>query len=347
MSHFCDILPNNKMTNSHIWGHNRPFNAYSNYMRKLFSERVQKLSIDAGFSCPNRWAEIRYNQTDFINNEEEYKNFKTQSSGYGCTFCSNDAFNPSYCRRFSSITTQIEEGIKFHSWRYKHTTKYLAYFQPYSNTFAPLDVLKRKYEEALSHEQIIGLVIGTRPDCVDNEKLDYLAELNETYHIVIEYGIESCYDKTLLAINRGHSFNCTVKAIEESHKRKLEVGGHIIFGFPCETTEDMLNEAEILSSLPIDNLKFHQLQILDNTAMMQDYLKNKAKYKFFSFEEYVDFIIQFLEKLNPRIIIERFASEVPPKYNIGNSWGKIRNEQIVQSIEQEMLKRKTWQGRLF
>lgn len=314
------------MNNLYPWQTTRPFNAYSNYMRKRFNTRIQKLSIDAGFSCPNRDGKL--------------------SKG-GCTFCSNDAFNPSYCRRFASITTQIEEGIKFHSWRYKKVDKYLAYFQPYSNTYATLDVLKQKYEEALAHPQIIGLVIGTRPDCVDNEKLDYLAQLNEKYHIVVEYGIESCYNKTLQWINRGHSFECTVKAIEETHKRGLETGGHLIFGFPTETQQDMLQEAEILSSLPIDNLKFHQLQILDNTTMKEDYLQNKGKYQFFSFEQYVDFIISFLERLNPNIIIERFASEVPPRYNIGQSWGKTRNEQIVQRIEQQMTERNTYQGRLF
>ncbi|MBR1626228.1 MAG: TIGR01212 family radical SAM protein [Bacteroidales bacterium] len=310
----------------YTWGHNRPFNAYSNYMRKVFSERIQKLSIDAGFTCPNRDGKL---------------------SKQGCTFCSNDAFNPSYCRRYESITVQIEEGIKFHSWRYKNVDKYLAYFQPYSNTYASLDVLKARYEEALAHPKIVGLVIGTRPDCVDDEKLDYLAELNEKYHIVVEYGIESCYDATLKWINRGHTFAKTVKAIEETHKRGLETGGHLIFGFPCESRKDMLAEADILSSLPIDNLKFHQLQILDNTPMNEDYLYNKENYKFFSFDEYVEFIISFLERLNPDIIIERFASEVPPRYNIGQSWGSIRNEQIVQKIEQKMISMKTYQGRLY
>lgn len=314
------------MIKSFPWQTERPFNAYSNYMRKIFSQRVQKLSIDGGFSCPNRDGKL---------------------SVGGCTFCSNDAFNPSYCRKFESITNQIIEGIKFHSWRYKNVNKYLAYFQPYSNTYAPLNILQKRYEEALSHPQIIGLVIGTRPDCIDGEKLDYLAKLNEKYHIVIEYGIESCYNKTLKQINRGHTFDCTVKAIKESHKRGLQVGGHIIFGFPYESQQEMLGQASILSALPINNLKFHQLQILDNTIMKEDYLYNKSKYKFFSFEQYVNFVIQFLERLNPNIVIERFTSEVPPRYNVGENWGKIRNEQIVQAIEDEMVRRQTYQGRLY
>ena len=310
----------------YIWQSDRPFNAYSNYMRKVFSSRVQKLSIDAGFSCPNRDG--------------------TLSRG-GCTFCSNDAFNPSYCRKVNSITQQIDEGIAFHKWRYEKVTKYLAYFQPYSNTYADLLTLKKRYEEALAHKQIIGLVIGTRPDCIDNEKLDYLAKLNEKYYIVVEFGIESCYNKTLNAINRGHNFECAAKAIEETHKRGLEIGGHLIFGLPHETKDEMLKEADIISSLPINNMKFHQLQILKNTLMEKDYLENPQNYDLFSFEEYKDFIIQFLERLKPNIVVERFASEVPPRYNVCPSWGKIRNQQIVQQIEAQMIKENTYQGRLF
>ena len=314
------------MENNYPWQTSRPFNAYSNHMRKRYPQRVQKLSVDAGFTCPNRDG--------------------TLSKG-GCTFCSNDAFNPSYCRRHESIAVQIEEGIKFHSWRYKHVSQYLVYFQPYSNTYADLDTLKKVYRQALSHPSVIGLVIGTRPDCVDEKKLDYLAQLNEEYHIIVEYGIESCYDKTLALINRGHTFECTANAIEQTRKRNIETGGHIIFGLPGETKQEMLDQAKILSRLPVNSLKFHQLQILDNTPMMQDYLMNKDKYHLFGFEEYTDFIISCLELLNPQIVIERFASEVPPHYNVGKSWGKIRNEQIVQTIESEMLRRNTYQGRLY
>ena len=309
-----------------VWKNQRPFNAYSNYMRLKYGDRIQKLSIDAGFSCPNRDGTI--------------------SSG-GCSFCSNDAFNPSYCRRFDSISVQIEEGIKFHKWRYDSVTKYLAYFQAYSNTYAPIELLKQKYNEALQNQNIVGLVIGTRPDCVDTEKLDYLANLNQKKHIVLEFGIESCYDKTLKAVNRGHNFETTKKAIIEANKRGLEVGGHIIFGFPTESQEEMLAQADILSKLPINNLKFHQLQILKGTAMAADYEANPSKYRFFTFDDYKSFIIRFLEKLNPNIIIERFASEVPPRYNVGPSWGKIRNEQIVQQIETQMIKDKRYQGKYY
>lgn len=308
---------------NYLWQSDRPYNAYSNYMRRHYGERIQKLSIDAGFSCPNRDGKL--------------------STG-GCTFCSNEAFNPSYCRNFPSITEQISEGIKFHQWRYKKVHKYLAYFQAYSNTYAPIEVMKARYEEALACEGICGLVIGTRPDCVDEEKLSYLEELSRKYHIVIEFGIESCYDETLKAINRGHDFACTKKAIEDCKKHGLKVGGHIIFGLPMETREQMLNEAEILSSLPLDTVKFHQLQILKGTLMEKDYLANPEKYTFFTFDEYKDFIISFLENLNPNFVIERFVSEVPPRYNASNNWGALRNESIVEEIEKEMIKRNTYQG---
>ncbi|MBQ9312843.1 MAG: TIGR01212 family radical SAM protein [Bacteroidales bacterium] len=312
------------MDNSFVWGHGRPFNAYSNYMKRKYGERIQKLSIDAGFSCPNRDGKISYG---------------------GCSFCSNEAFNPSYCRDCHSISQQIEEGIKFHKWRYKKVHKYFAYFQAYSNTYAPLDILKQRYDEALSNENICGLVIGTRPDCIDEEILSYLEELNKYYHIVIEFGIESCYNSTLQAINRGHTFECTKKAIEDSKKHGLCVGGHIIFGLPTETREDMLKQADILSALPLDSIKFHQLQILKNTTMEKDYLQNTEKYHLFSYEEYKDFIISFLENLNPNIVIERFVSEVPPRYNVINTWGTKRNETIVEEIEKQMIKTNTYQGK--
>ena len=311
---------------NNIWFSDRPFNAYSSYMKRTFGQRIQKLSIDAGFTCPNRDGKISNN---------------------GCTFCSNDAFNPSYCRNFSSITEQINEGIKFHQWRYKKVKQYFAYFQAYSNTYASLDVLKQKYEEALSHENICGIVIGTRPDCIDKDKLQYLQDLNKDYHIIVEFGIESCYDKTLQAINRGHSFYDTKQALNLCKEYGLKTGGHLIFGLPSETRQEMLEEASIVSSLPLDTIKFHQLQILKNTAMAKDYENNPENYNLFTFEEYKDFIISFLEGLNPNIVIERFVSEVPPRYNVLSAWSNLRNEEIVAEIEQEMIKRNTYQGKYY
>ncbi len=308
------------------WGHSRPFNAYSNHFKKLFGQRLQKLSVDAGFTCPNRDG--------------------TLSTG-GCTFCNNSAFNPSYCQRFEDIRRQIDEGMDFHAKRYKNVSQYLAYFQAYSNTYAPLSVLKERYEAALSHPNIVGLVIGTRPDCVDEEKLDYLAELNREKYIVVEYGIESCYDKTLKRINRGHDFATTRKAIAQTVERGLTTGGHIIFGLPSESREEMLQEADILSSLGLHSVKFHQLLLVKDTAMVKEYEQKPEDFHFMSFEEYSEFVIEFLERLSPSIVIERFAGEVPPRFQAGYNWNMLRNEDIVALIEKKMLSEGRYQGRLF
>ncbi|MBP1644787.1 MAG: family radical protein [Bacteroidetes bacterium] len=310
----------------YLWKTQRPYNSYSNYFKTIFGSRVQKLSIDAGFTCPNRDGKLSFG---------------------GCTFCDNDAFNPSYCQPTKSITQQIDEGMEFHRQRYPKANKYLAYFQPHSNTYASLDVLKKLYSQALEHENIIGLVIGTRPDCVDEEKLDYIAGLSKNYYIMLEYGIESCYDKTLERINRGHNFSQTQWAISQSIERGIKTGGHIIFGLPGETKAQMLEESNILSSLGLTSIKFHQLQLFKNTAILKDYEQNPQDFHLFPFEEYKEFIIDFLERLTPNIVIERFSAEVPPRYRTHEGWGNIRNEEVVSLIEKRMIERNTYQGRLY
>ncbi len=306
------------------WGHNRRFNAYSNYFLKEFGERVQKLSIDAGFTCPNRDG--------------------TVGTG-GCTYCNNGAFNPSYCTPSKSISQQITEGIEFHQKRYRRANKYLAYFQPFSNTYASLDKLRNIYNEALKFPEVIGLVIGTRPDCIDDEKLDFLQKLSEKFYIIVEYGIESCYDKTLERVNRGHSFEQSIEAITKTAERGIKTGAHIIFGLPGETKQEMLDEADILSELPLNNIKFHQLQIIKDTEMAKEYSEKPENFNLFSLDEYIDFIITFLERLTPDIVIERFAGEVPPRFLSGPGWGLIRNDQILNLIEKKLAEKNTWQGR--
>jgi len=261
------------------WGHNRRFNAYANYFKEQFGERIQKLSIDAGFTCPNR----------------------DGAKGVGgCTFCNNKAFNPSYCVPTKSVTQQLNEGIEFHQVRYKSAGKYLAYFQAYSNTYDPIDKLRVLYEEALSHPQVIGLVIGTRPDCIDDEKLDFFAELSKNYYITIEYGIESCFDKTLLRINRGHTYEDSIKAIRKTARRGIMTGGHMIIGLPGETRTEIINQATIISLLPLDNIKFHQLQLIAGTVMSKQYKEDSSQFYFFELDEYIDLIIVFIERLNPK-----------------------------------------------
>ncbi|MDD5570100.1 MAG: TIGR01212 family radical SAM protein [Bacteroidales bacterium] len=307
------------------WGHNRRFNAYTNWCVKKFGSRLQKVSLDAGFTCPNRDGTI--------------------GTG-GCIYCNNEGFNPSYCSPKKTITQQLKEGIEFLAVRYPRTSNYIAYFQAYSNTYAPLEKLKKLYEEALSCEGVMGLSIGTRPDCIDDKKLDYLQKLNEKYFITVEYGVESCYNKTLEKINRGHSFEKSVKAIEKTAKRKINTGIHLIFGLPAEDRSEMLKEAEIISKLPIHSVKFHQLQILKNTPIAEEYKNHPEKFSFFGLDEYIDFIIDFTEKLNPGITIERFTSEVPPRMIAGPNFGTLRTDRILQLIEKRMEKRNTWQGKL-
>jgi len=306
------------------WGDNRRFNSYSSYFTREFGSRVQKISIDAGFSCPNRDGTI--------------------STG-GCTFCRNDAFNPSYCHPEKSIRQQIDEGIEFHQRRYRRAKSYLAYFQAFSNTYRPLDELEKLYREALSVDGVIGLVIGTRPDCINVETLEMLKDLNAT--IILEYGVESVYDQTLTRVNRGHDFATAKKAIELTHKYGFHCGGHFIFGLPGETREMMLNAADIISKLPLTTVKFHQLQIFKDTKMADEYIANPSDFHLFTLDDYIEFVIDFIERLNPGLVIERFAGEVPPRYLVSKPWLNLRYDQVLALIEKRLEERNTYQGKKF
>ncbi|MBE0654036.1 MAG: TIGR01212 family radical SAM protein [Bacteroidales bacterium] len=310
---------------NYIWGHNRRWNSYTEYIRQLFGGRAQKLTIDAGFTCPNR----------------------DGSKGRGgCTYCNNDAFNPSYCVPEKSIRQQINEGIEFHRVRYRKATIYLAYFQAYSNTYAPTEVLREKYEEALENPLVKGLVIGTRPDCLDSAILDYLSELNERTYLTVELGIESCYDKTLEIIHRGHDFQTTLQAYEKCRERGIRAGGHLIIGLPGEGREEILHEAEILSGIPVNQLKFHQLQIVKGTRMADDFQKHPEEYMDYDLMDYLHLMSEFLEKLNPGIVVERIAGETVPAYNLRPSWG-LRYDEIVRKFEEVMELRDSWQGKYY
>ena len=305
---------------------NKRYNSYSEYFRNTFGTRVQKLSIDAGFTCPNRDG--------------------NKGTG-GCTYCNNDAFNPSYCLPEKSISEQIAHGIEFHRVRYRRAKNFLAYFQAYSNTYAEIEHLKKLYDEALSFPGVIGLVIGTRPDCIDDAKLEYFAGLAEKHYIIIEYGIESCYNSTLERINRGHTFEESAEAIQKTASFGLHTGAHLIFGLPGESREQMMSEAAIISELPLNTIKFHQLQIIKGTKMASDYTRDPSGFEFFTRDEYIDFVIRFAERLRPGIVIERFTSEAPPKFQAGPTFGNIRSNIIQTMIEQEMERRDTWQGKYF
>jgi radical SAM protein (TIGR01212 family) len=310
----------------YLWDHKRRYNAVAEYYRKTFGERVQKVSVDAGFTCPNRDG--------------------TLGTG-GCTYCNNDAFNPSYCVPSKPVSLQIREGIEFHARRYRRAGKYLAYFQAYTNTYQNVEKLEALYREALDCPGVMGLVVATRPDCLDEEILELLKKLAAGHYLIVEFGVESCYNRTLERINRGHTYEQSAEAIIRTHEAGIRTGVHLIFGLPGESRDDMLREADILSALPVDHVKFHQLQVLHGAAMADEYRLDPDSFRLFGLKEYIDFIIEFVERLNPRIMIERFAGEVPPGFLIAPAWGLVRNDQISLMVEKRMAELDTWQGKRF
>jgi len=308
----------------YLWGHNRPYNDYGSYIRQIFGGRVQKISVDAGFTCPNR----------------------DGSKGRGgCTYCNNKSFIPEYCESDNSITVQLDEGISAFKEKYPEM-KYLVYFQSYTNTYAPVEVLKQVYDEAIRHPKVVGLVIGTRPDCVNDEILDYIADLASDFYVTIEYGIESTINRTLEVIRRYHSFETSVHAIEATHKRGIHTGGHLMLGLPGESRSDMLSHAYQLSKLPLDTLKLHQLQIVKHTVMASQYRSNSDFFNLFELEDYIEFVVDFLERLNPVIHLERFTSESPFNMLVSPSWG-LKNFEVVDKVVKRLISRNTYQGRLF
>lgn len=373
------------------------YNSFVGYYRRRYGERLQKLVLDAGFSCPNRDG--------------------TVGRG-GCTYCDNAAFHPGYSTPGKPLLTQIDEGIEFQKVRYPRARHYLAYFQAYSNTYGPLDRLKALYEEVLRHPEVVGIVIGTRPDCVDEVKLDYLADLaagrvlpgwqrslrqtpgptaqatvpgqakistqapfpvqtktpdQATFSasadsvsestppvaepvevteltapiVVVEYGIESCHDSTLRHINRGHNFECARKAVEMTAERGIDTGAHFILGLPGETRDMLLDQCSLISSLPLRSVKFHQLQIVKGTAMEKEYASDPSAFYRPGLDEYLDFVIDILERLRPDLYIERVAGEVPPRFVNDTPWGLVRNFEILRLLDKRLEERDTWQGRLY
>lgn len=307
------------------WGHDRRFNDYPTYIKKKFGGRVQKISVNVGFTCPNR----------------------DGTKGYGgCIYCNNKTFKPGYCEPKNSITHQLDQGIAFFEKKYPDM-KYMAYFQSYTNTYAPVNDLKKLYYEALEHRKILALVIGTRPDCVNEEILAMLAEINQTTPVVVEFGLESTLDKTLAEINRCHTWQDSVDAINLCHKFGIETGGHLILGLPGENHTDMLQHAKAVSKLPLTTLKLHQLQVTQNTQLAKRYADNPKYLQLFIFEDYKQLVVAFLEILNPNIIVERFVSTSPLDKLIAPKWNKMKNFEIVAQIEKALHQQNTWQGKLY
>ena len=297
------------------------YNSYSQWIRKQFPYRVQKISVDAGFTCPNRDGRV---------------------GTHGCIFCDNDTFNPSYCDRSKPIATQLEEGKHFFSRKYPDM-KYFAYFQAYSNTYDSLDQLKRRYEEALAVEDVVGLVIGTRPDCMPDEVLAYLETLNRQTFLIVEYGIESVNDKTLQLIHRGHTFAVARQAIERTANRGILTGAHVILGLPSEDATESIQQADIISSLPLHLLKVHQLQIIRDTALAKMY--EKEPFHLYSVDEYIELVANYLQHLRKEIVVERFVSQSPPAKVVAPHWG-LKNYEFTNLLTNYMKKQGMYQGKM-
>ena len=297
---------------------------YNQVLKNEFTERIQKITINAGFTCPNR----------------------DGSKGRGgCTYCNNQSFSPQYSLPVKSVIQQVEEGIAFFHHKYQ-VQYYLAYFQSYTNTYDTLENLKAIYEEALSHPQVKGIVVGTRPDCINEKLLDYFAELSKNVYVMIEYGIESTSDETLRFINRGHDYASAVEAIEATAARGLRTGAHLILGLPNENREQILEHADRVSQLQLTALKLHQLQLVKKTVMAKQFSEHPEWFQLYTADEYIDLAIDFLERMNPEIAIERFVSQSPKELLIAPDW-RLKNFEFTAKIEKRLEERKTWQGRLF
>lgn len=300
------------------------YNEFSLYLKRYFPYKVQKISLNAGFTCPNR----------------------DGSKGYGgCTYCNNQTFNPDYCRTEKPIARQLEEGKLFFAHKYPEM-KYLAYFQAYTNTYDELDALRKKYEEALSVDGVVGLVIGTRPDCMPDDLLHYLEALHRHTFVLVEYGIESTDDRTLRRINRGHDFRASADAVRRTAACGIPVGGHVILGLPGETHESIVMQAGVLSGLPLTTLKLHQLQLIRGTRMASEYEQHPEDFHLFGIEEYMDLVIDYVEHLRPDIVLERFLSQSPKNLLIAPDWG-VKNYEFNHRLQKRMKELGAYQGKKY
>ena len=298
------------------------YREFGDFLRERFPFKAQKIAINAGFTCPNR----------------------DGSKGRGgCTYCNNQTFNPGYCQTDKSVTDQLAEGVRFFSRKYPEM-RYLAYFQAYTSTYGEQERLERLYEEALSYPGVVGLVIGTRPDCVPDRLLDYLARLSEQVLVLVEYGVESTLDRTLRRINRGHDFAEAEEAIRRTAARGIAVGAHLILGLPGESRDEILGHADRLSDLPLTTLKLHQLQLIRHTRMALEFERRPEDFHLFTVDEYIDLAIDFIERLDPAIALERFVSQSPKELLIAPDWG-LKNYEFTARVNRRLAERDSWQGK--
>ena len=295
------------------------YKEFGTWLQAELGCKAQKLSVDAGLTCPNRDG--------------------TLGRG-GCTFCDNRTFNPAYCRQGGSITDQLEAGKRFFARKYP-SMKYLAYFQSYSNSYGTLSHLKELYEEALRVPDVVGLVIGTRPDCMPDALLEYLEELNRRTFLLVEYGVESANEETLVRVNRGHTFAQARECIIRTAQRGIRVGVHMILGFPWETRSELIRQAQLIASLPITTLKLHQLQVIRGTQLAWEY--ELQPWPLPTAEEYVDLVLEYISHLPPSLVLERFVSQSPPEYVIAPRWG-LKNHEFSALVKKAIQKRSTQLG---
>jgi radical SAM protein (TIGR01212 family) len=298
------------------------YNSYGSFLKEKFGCRVGKIVVDAGFSCPNRDG--------------------TVGTG-GCTYCSNDAFRPATANRPDPIPVQIERAAAYLDQRYR-ARKFIVYFQPYSNTYAPLPHLIPLYEEALACKNIVGIAVGTRPDCVDEAKIAWFAGLARKVFVTLEYGLESTADATLVRINRGHDYACWLRAVAATRARGIHISAHLILGFPWEGRQEMLGMAGAVSGVGLDFLKLHHLHVVKNTELARQY--QRAPFPLLAYEDYLDLVVEFLELLNPEIRLERLFGQAPEEQLLGPFWGKTKAE-IQRDVASALELRDTWQGRLY
>lgn len=291
----------------------KPYRDYSDFLAEHFDGKIQKLSIDAGLSCPNRDGTIGVG---------------------GCSYCINRSFSPEYCRRLHSVAEQIEAGKEFFARKYP-SMRYLAYFQAYTGTHAELDRLKSMYGEALSQDGVVGLVVGTRPDCVPDSLLDYLDELSERFFVMMEYGAESSHDKTLELINRCHTWQAVTDAVNRTAGRGLPVGLHLILGLPGESVDDMMLTVDRVSELPVDVVKFHQLQVLKGTRLSRQIRSGEVDVMRWTLDEYLDLCAGIVRRLNPAIAIDRFTSQSPDELLEWPRWG-VKNYRFMQMLNKRL-----------
>jgi radical SAM protein (TIGR01212 family) len=298
------------------------YNSYGTFLRQKFGCRVNKVIVDAGFTCPNRDGTVGFG---------------------GCTYCNNDVFRPSSADRALPPKTQVENGIRFLRRRFR-SDKFIVYFQPFSNTYAPLDVLIPLYEEALAHQDVVGLAVGTRADCIDEAKIAWFENCARRTFVTLEYGLESIHDRTLQRINRGHDFRAFVDAVRLTRNRGIFICAHVILGFPWETPQEILETARVVSELGLDFIKLNHLHVVRDTAMGREF--QAEPFRVPGFEEYVDLVVQFLEQLSPLVWVERLFGLAPEPQLLGPNWGRSRVE-IQRVIEHELAARDTYQGRLY